>query len=305
MSSHQEYHTFHRSNPQTQEDNVGINDHLSSPRFRDEESQGLLASSSPPPPPPLLATSTPTSTTSTTLLQHRRFSSTIPLCAGNIPRLVKRNLPNHQSRQKVAIVNRNEHRVRSLKYKNWFHVFLRWETKQSLALLIVAWTCVVLFFAVIYHTIDAMDPDKDCGLASDPGETIDFLGAFAFSLETCTTVGYGLPGGTNGFFENCPRLQAAIYLQMVFSMLFNAFLFAFFFSRLARAEARGTQVLFSNKAIIEYCDGKWLFHARIYDLDSAHPVVEAHVRLYVVSWMDYEYQNKQPVSLWSFGDCLW
>jgi hypothetical protein len=82
---------------------------------------------------------------------------------------------------------------------------------------------------------------------------------------------------------------------MVFSMLFNAFLLAFFFARLARAETRGHQVLFSNKAIIEHRHGKWLFHARIYDLDAAQPVVEAHVRLYVISWTSYDNQVEQEV----------
>lgn len=97
------------------------------------------------------------------------------------------------------------------------------------------------------------------------------------------------------FFENCPGLQVVIYFQMVFSMLFNAFLLAFFFSRLARSETRSNQMLFSNKAIIERRGGKWLFHARIYDLDAAKPVVEAHVRLYAVSWTSYERQTYQEI----------
>ncbi|CAB9520489.1 rectifier potassium channel 2 [Seminavis robusta] len=254
------------------------------PTIIDEENP--LLGNAPPPPPAHFSSG----------LHHRRYSSTVPLSTGNIPRFVKRNLPNYQSKQKVSIENRHAENVRPLKYKNWFHVFLRWETKKSLTLLVLAWTLINLGFGLIYRAIDSIDPNKDCGLASQPGKVIGLPGAFAFSLETCTTVGYGLPGGHNGFFENCPLLQLAIYTQMVYSMLFNAFLFAFFFARLARAEARGAQMLFSNKAIIEHRNGKWLFHARIYDLDAAHPVVEAHVRLYVISWMDYEYQdfNKQP-----------
>lgn len=103
----------------------------------------------------------------------------------------------------------------------------------------------------------------------------------------------------DAFFENeCPGLQVAIYFQMVWSMMFNAFLFAFFFARLARTDSRGSQVLFSNKAILEKRkDGKWFFHARIYDLDSSQPLVEAHVSMYVASWVDYDQQKdsrKQP-----------
>lgn len=226
---------------------------------------------------------------------HRRKSSVMLLNAENCPRLVKRDLPHFQSSQTVAIFNRKGDNAAPLQYNyDWFHAFLRWETKKSIFLMICGWTLVNILFGILYRAIDAQDPSEDCGLSAIPGEVITFGGAFAFSLETCTTVGYGLPGGKNAFFENCHGLQAAIYFQMVFSMLYNAFLFAFFFSRLARAETRGNQVLFSNKAIVEYRDGKWLFRARIYDLDAAHPVVEAHVRLYVVSWMDYENQDNQP-----------
>jgi hypothetical protein len=78
-------------------------------------------------------------------------------------------------------------------------------------------------------------------------------------------------------------------------MLFNAFLFAFLFARLARCENRGAQVLFSEKAIIEKRNGKWFLHVRVYDMDSAQPVVEAHVRMYCVSWRDYERQTRDFV----------
>jgi hypothetical protein len=78
-------------------------------------------------------------------------------------------------------------------------------------------------------------------------------------------------------------------------MCFNAFLFAFIFARLARCEARGAQVLFSDKAIIEIRDGKWMMHVRIYDYDAAKPLVEAHVRMYCVSWRDYERQTRDLV----------
>jgi hypothetical protein len=96
-----------------------------------------------------------------------------------------------------------------------------------------------------------------------------------------------LPGSTNSFFENCPAVQGMIYLQMVWSMMYNAFLFAFFFARLARTDLRGTQVVFSKTAILtktpvlaDGSGGSWMFQVRVCDVDAAYPVVEAHVRLY-------------------------
>ena len=64
--------------------------------------------------------------------------------------------------------------------------------------------------------------------------------------------------------------------------MFNAFLFAFLYNRLGRSESRGAQVVNSNKAIVSVVDGQVRLQCRIYDIDSRHPIVEAHARLYVV-----------------------
>ena len=78
-------------------------------------------------------------------------------------------------------------------------------------------------------------------------------------------------------------------------MMFNGFLFAFMFARLARCESRAVQVLFSNKAIIEIQDGKWYLHVRLFDMDSAQPIIEARIRMYCVSWKGYEEQIKESI----------
>mmetsp|Transcript_13326 Transcript_13326/g.16204 ORF Transcript_13326/g.16204 Transcript_13326/m.16204 type:complete len:563 (+) Transcript_13326:117-1805(+) len=212
-----------------------------------------------------------------------------------IPRLVHRNLPFKQSRQEIAVVNKSVFKTLKLQRiisQDWYHVLLRWNTCLSVLFLLTIWTLSIVIFALIYMHVDARNPMVGCGLGKE-GEPIGFSPAFAFSLETCTTVGYGLPNSTNGFFEaQCRDLQVAIYFQMTFSMLFNAFLFAFLFAGLARCEQRGSQVLFSDKAIIEKRNGRWLMHVRLYDYGASQPVVEAHVRMYCVSWRDYEKQTR-------------
>eukprot|EP00978_Attheya_sp_CCMP212_P037472 scaffold176926_cov50-Attheya_sp.AAC.1 len=70
-------------------------------------------------------------------------------------------------------------------------------------------------------------------------------------------------------------------------MMFNAFLFSFFFARLSRCEQRAIQVIFSNKAIFkrEFTSGgicRYKLDLRTYDIDSSHPIVEAHVRIYAI-----------------------
>ena len=93
----------------------------------------------------------------------------------------------------------------------------------------------------------------------------------------------GLPGSTNAYFEaNCPEVQVAIYAQMTWSMMFNAFLFAFFFASLSKCENRSVQMVFANKLCISIKDGRICVSSRCYDIDSSNPVVEAHARMYVM-----------------------
>jgi hypothetical protein len=65
-------------------------------------------------------------------------------------------------------------------------------------------------------------------------------------------------------------------------MVFNAFLLTFLYARVGRAEERSNQVICSNKALVNIVDGQVRFQVRLFDADAKHPVVEAHVRFYVV-----------------------
>lgn len=65
--------------------------------------------------------------------------------------------------------------------------------------------------------------------------------------------------------------------------MFNAFLFAFFYARVARADNRGAQVVLSNKAIVTVVDGQVRFQVRVYDVDASNPVVEAHIRMIAIT----------------------
>ena len=201
------------------------------------------------------------------------------------PRFVKRNLPFHQSDNCVNVRHNQGFRIYLLLQQDWFHVLLRIPTWQSACMLLSVWTVMLVIFSGLY-VWDQQNTPTYCGLGKD-GTPITFRGAFAFSLQTCTTVGYTLPNGSNAFFEQCPSLQTVIYFQMTWSMMFNAFLFAAFYTRLARADRRGAQILMADKAIVSIAPGKdqhqIRFQVRVYDVDAAAPVVEAHVRLYAIT----------------------
>ena len=200
------------------------------------------------------------------------------------PRLIGRNLPFHQSKNKVDIHHGHSRSdLYRLRCFNWFHVFLRLQTWKSIFILLIIWTGLILIFAGLYVGVDRANPNVDCGLAVVPGETLPYHTAFAFSLLTCTTVGYTLPGASNAFFENCPGVQTVIYFQMTISMLFSAFLFSFMFARLAKSESRAAQVVFSDKIVVRVTErGTIVWQFRVYDVDQGHGIVEAHVRMYAL-----------------------
>jgi hypothetical protein len=139
----------------------------------------------------------------------------------------------------------------SLFQRDWFHTFLRWPTRYSLTLLVSLWTLTIVIFAGIYLAEHRAATTDTCRLAVGLSAGFNFYSAFAFSLETATTVGYTLPPGTNFFFQHCPGVNITIYFQMLLSLFYNAFLLAFLFTRIARTELRATQVMFSNKAILK------------------------------------------------------
>jgi hypothetical protein len=66
------------------------------------------------------------------------------------------------------------------------------------------------------------------------------------------------------------------------SMMFNAFLIAFFYSQISKAENRSIQLLFANKICINVRHGRVYANARCYDLDSSYPLVECHARMYLL-----------------------
>ena len=198
------------------------------------------------------------------------------------PRFIARNLPFHQSKNSVNVDHNQRFQVFLLLQHDWFHVLLRLPTWKSLLLLLSAWTGMLILFAGFYVWVDQRNSQSNCGLGI-AGTPISFRGAFTFSLQTCTTVGYTLPNGINSFFEECPSLQVVIYFQMVWSMMSNAFLFAFFYARLANVNARGAQIVMGDKAIVSVEEGGQIrFQVRVCDIDGAVPVLESHVRLYAI-----------------------
>lgn len=104
------------------------------------------------------------------------------------PRLILRNLPFNQSHNTVRVEHNQGWRIGRLVRHDLFHFLLRLPLYFSISLLLAAWSVAIVTFAGLYMAVDRQDPNLPCGLGP-AGSPIQFYGAWAFALETTTTVG--------------------------------------------------------------------------------------------------------------------
>ncbi|XP_072168116.1 ATP-sensitive inward rectifier potassium channel 12-like [Diadema setosum] len=101
----------------------------------------------------------------------------------------------------------------------------------------------------------------------------NFIGAFLFSVETQTTIGYGYRGVT----EECWLGGTLVVLQSVFSCLVDAVMIGCIFAKIARPKKRAATIKFSRHAVIAERDGKLCLMFRLGDIRQSH-IYEAHIR---------------------------
>jgi hypothetical protein len=104
-----------------------------------------------------------------------------------IPRLVIRDLPFEQSRNRVQVFHDRKWQIFGLLRSDWYHVLLRLPLWVSLPSLLGIWTLMIIMFAGLYVWVDRNEKVEKCTLGVGWSRPIDLAGGFAFSLETCTT----------------------------------------------------------------------------------------------------------------------
>ncbi|KAK3525555.1 hypothetical protein QTP86_034857, partial [Hemibagrus guttatus] len=104
-----------------------------------------------------------------------------------------------------------------------------------------------------------------------------FFGAFLFSIETQTTIGYGWRCVT----EECPVAVATVVVQSILGCIIDSFMIGTIMAKMARPKKRNQTLLFSQNAVIALRDGKLCLMWRVGNLRKSH-IVEAHVRAQMI-----------------------
>ncbi|KAG7281620.1 hypothetical protein CRUP_019132 [Coryphaenoides rupestris] len=104
-----------------------------------------------------------------------------------------------------------------------------------------------------------------------------FIGAFLFSIETQTTIGYGFRCVT----EECPVAVITVVVQSIVGCIIDSFMIGTIMAKMVRPKKRAQTLLFSHNAVIAMRDGKPCLMWRIGNMRKSH-IVEAHVRAQLI-----------------------
>nr|XP_029511931.1 LOW QUALITY PROTEIN: ATP-sensitive inward rectifier potassium channel 12-like [Oncorhynchus nerka] len=104
-----------------------------------------------------------------------------------------------------------------------------------------------------------------------------FVGAFLFSIETQTTIGYGFRCVT----EECPAAVVTVVVQSIVGCIIDSFMIGTIMAKMVRPKKRAQTLLFSHHAVISMRDGKLCLMFRLGNMRKSH-IVEAHVRAQLI-----------------------
>nr|XP_039261151.1 inward rectifier potassium channel 2-like isoform X2 [Styela clava] len=155
-------------------------------------------------------------------------------------------------------------------------VDLRW--RWNLLLFSTAFI-IRLFFGLLYWLIahvhgDFVEGGNETACINNLEASAPFTSAFLFSLETQTTIGYGLRVVT----EECASAIIIVVLQSVFGCVIDAFMIGLIMAKISRPKKRAETLLFSKKACVNVRDGQMCLMVRVGNLRKSH-LVEATIRM--------------------------
>ncbi|XP_051902289.1 ATP-sensitive inward rectifier potassium channel 15-like [Hippocampus zosterae] len=161
---------------------------------------------------------------------------------------VRRRIVSKDGHNNVRI-NNVEGMVKLYLHDIWTTVVdMKWRYKLTLfaSTFIMTW----FIFGVFFYLISMGNGDFEASLSSNHTPCLEnvktFTGAFLFSLESQTTIGYGFRYIT----EDCPLAIFTLVAQLVITGLAEIFVTGAFLAKLARPKKRAETIKFSRCAVV-------------------------------------------------------
>ena len=178
-------------------------------------------------------------------------------------------------------------RMRKERLKDGFTTFLEWSWSYTLFIFTASFFFSWVFFAVFWHLIlwlhGDLDPEHLPELQAVTGYVPcvrgieDFTSTFLFSMETQTSIGYGLRVSS----QKCPDAVILQGVQSVLGILIDAAIVGLFFVKVSRPCRRAITVVFSKNAVVTKRNGFLRLIFQVVNIQTSQ-LIEAHFRGQVV-----------------------
>lgn len=140
-------------------------------------------------------------------------------------------------------------------------VDMKWRYKLTLfaSTFVLTW----FLFGVVFYVIAVGNGDMEAGLSDNHTVCVQnvhtLTGAFLFSLESQTTIGYGY----RYISEECPVAIFTLVAQLVITGLAEIFVTGAFLAKLARPKKRAETIKFSQVAVVSHHRGQRCLMVRV------------------------------------------
>eukprot|EP00439_Symbiodinium_sp_Y106_P086857 s122_g36.t1 len=197
-------------------------------------------------------------------------SDTTGLCppTPRSPRLLRRGLPSSRTRGFFHVryggIGRFEEFIRT----DLFHYL----ANMPFRYLVLVYT-VTYFLGWVIFTFWWQVAAEGC----EPKD-LTFRRAFLLSLETMTTIGYGV---SDPFFDDCRGVIPLLVVQSLLGLLMDTYFLNLMYTRLSTAVKRASSIIFSDAAVVFEEGGHIKLSLRICEV-AKRPVIEPIVRMYAI-----------------------
>ncbi|CAD7939262.1 unnamed protein product [Amoebophrya sp. A120] len=148
-----------------------------------------------------------------------------------------------------------ENRPMYLLNSDTFHVLLGLTVKELVSVFFATYIGLwVVFAGAIYYLV----PNDACGL-----NVSCFVDAMYLSLETLTTIGYGVP---DPYFNHCPHMICVLVCAHLLNLFSASAVIGTVLTKISKGQKRAATIMFSDVAVVEPMDGYLYFAFQLGEL---------------------------------------